>query len=299
MRVVIFGAGSLGSLVGGLLTRRHDVTLVGRQPHIQAIEESGLVIAGMVEAVVVPHAVESVSGLQQADMVVITVKSYDTKAALEAVRPLVAEGTLVVSLQNGLNNAELITMAYPGKAVIGVTSLGATKSGPGRVYYAGEGDTHFGVWKGDNRIAEKVAEVFNSIGLDSNVTEDIMSELWAKAIINAAINPVTAIARCKNGRILKDESLLKVAEMACREGERAAKANNVDLGDGDMFDRVKLVLRRTSENRSSMLQDVERRKRTEIDEISGEIVRRAEKAGVDTPVNRALWLLVSSVTKYE
>ncbi len=299
MRVVVFGAGSLGSLVGGLLTRRHDVTLVGRQPHIQAIEESGLVIAGMVEAVVVPHAVENVKSLQQADMVIITVKSYDTDAALEAVRPLVAEGTLVVSLQNGLNNAELITKAYPGKAVIGVTSLGATKSGPGRVYYAGEGDTCFGVWKGDNKAAEKVAEVFNSIGLDSNVTEDIMSELWAKAIINAAINPVTAIARCKNGRILKDENLLKVAEMACREGERAAKANNVDLGDGDMFDRVKLVLRRTSENRSSMLQDVERRKRTEIDEISGEIVRRAEKAGVDTPVNRVLWLLVSSVTKYE
>jgi 2-dehydropantoate 2-reductase len=299
MRVVVFGAGSLGSLVGGLLTRRHDVTLVGRQPHIQAIEESGLVIAGVVEAVVVPHAVESVKDLQQADMVVITVKSYDTSAALEAVRPLVKEGTLVVSLQNGLNNAELFTMAYPGKAVIGVTSLGATKSGPGRVFYAGEGDTYFGVWKGDKTVAEKVVEVFNSIGLDSYATEDITAEVWAKAIINAAINPLTAIARCKNGRILKDESLLKVAEMACREGESVARASRVDLGVEDMFDRVKLVLRKTSENKSSMLQDVERRKRTEIDEISGEIVRRAEAAGVDTPVNLTLWLLVRSVTKYE
>jgi 2-dehydropantoate 2-reductase len=299
MRVVVFGAGSLGSLVGGLLTRRHDVTLVGRQPHIQAIEESGLVIAGVVEAVVVPHAVEGVRDLQQADMVVITVKSYDTSAALEAVRPLVKEGTLVVSLQNGLNNAELFTMAYPGKAVIGVTSLGATKSGSGRVFYAGEGDTYFGVLKGDKTVAEKVAEVFNSIGLDSYTTEDIIAELWAKAIINAAINPLAAIVRCKNGRILKDESLLKVAEMACREGESAAKASGVDLGVEDMFDRVKLVLRRTSENKSSMLQDVERRKRTEIDEISGEIVRRAEALGVDTPVNRTLWLLVNSLTKYE
>jgi 2-dehydropantoate 2-reductase len=260
---------------------------------------SGLVIAGMVEAVVVPHAVESARGLQQADMVVITVKSYDTSTALDAVRPLIAQGTLVVSLQNGLTNAELINVAYPGKAVIGVTSLGATKSGPGRVFYAGEGDTYFGVLKGDNRVAEKVAEVFNSVGLDSYVTGDIMAQLWAKVIINAAINPVTAIARCKNGRILKDESLLKVAEMACREGERAAKASGIDLGDGDMFDRVKLVLRRTSENKSSMLQDVERRKRTEIDDISGEIVRRAEAAGVDAPVNRALWLLVSSLTRYE
>jgi len=126
-----------------------------------------------------------------------------------------------------------------------------------------------------------------------------MTELWAKAIINAAINPVTAIARCKNGRILKDESLLKVSEMTCREGESVARANGVDLGVEDMFDRLKLVLRRTSDNKSSMLQDVERPKRTEIDEISGEIVRRAEAAGVDAPVNRVLWLLVSSMTKLE
>ena len=117
MRVVVFGAGSLGSLVGGLLTRRHDVTLVGRQPHIQAIEESGLVIAGMVEAVVVPHAVESARGLQQADMVVITVKSYDTSTALDAVRPpksILAINESETVLSAGYNFQEVIQ----GQAVI-------------------------------------------------------------------------------------------------------------------------------------------------------------------------------------
>lgn len=299
MRVIVFGAGSLGSLVGGLLTRRHEVTLIGRQPHVQAIEESGLVIAGLVEAVVVLSAVEEVRGLPPADMVIITVKSYDTESALEAVRPLVSDGTLVVSLQNGLNNAELITNAYPGKAVVGVTSLGATKSGPGRVFYAGEGDTFFGTVKGEVASAERVAEVFTSVGLDSYVTDDIMAEAWSKAIINAAINPLTAIARCKNGRVLKDESLLKIARMACLEGEKIARAYGIRLGDEDMFERVKLVLRRTSENKSSMLQDLERRKRTEIDDISGELVRRAEVVGVEAPVNRTLWLLVKSITQYE
>ncbi|HUL39821.1 MAG TPA: 2-dehydropantoate 2-reductase [Methanomassiliicoccales archaeon] len=299
MRVIVFGAGSLGSLVGGLLTRRHEVVLVGRQPHVQAIEGSGLTIAGMVEAVVVPHATDSIRGLPPGDMVLVTVKSYDTVAALEAIKPLVTENTLVVSLQNGLRNAELVTNAYPGNAVVGVTSLGATMSSPGRVYYAGEGDTYFGTLKGEAVNAEKVAEAFNSVGLDSYVTKDIMAEVWAKTIINASINPLTALVRCKNGRILKDDGLLKVAEMACREGERVAQALGLSLGSEDVFERVKLVLRRTSDNKSSMLQDLERRKRTEIDEISGELVLRAEGAGLQAQVNRTLWLLVRSITKYE
>jgi 2-dehydropantoate 2-reductase len=299
MRIVVFGAGSLGSLVGGLLTRRNEITLIGRQPHVQAIEESGLVIAGVVEAVVVPGAAEDIRGLPPADIVLVTVKSYDTQTALETIRPLVSDSTLVVSLQNGLNNAEMVTSAFPGRAVVGVTSLGATKSGPGRVFYAGEGDTYFGTVQGDSQNAERVAEVFNSVGLDSYVTDDIMAEVWSKAIINAAVNPLTAIARCKNGRILKDESLLRLAEMACLEGEKVAKACGIELGDETMFERTKLVLRRTSENKSSMLQDVERRKRTEIDEISGEIVRWADASGVETPVNRTLWLLVRSITQFD
>lgn len=298
MRVVVFGAGALGSVVGGLLTRRHEVTLVGRSAHVQAVEESGLVISGMVEAVVVPRAVTEVKGLPPADMVLMTVKSYDTAQALEAIRPLVGEGTIVVSLQNGLGNVELLTNAYPRQAVVGVTALGAAKAGAGRVFYAGEGDTYFGVVDADNALAERVAEAFNSVGLDSYVVEDISIEVWSKAIINASINPLTAIARCKNGKILQDQGLLKVSEGACREGVAVAMACGIGFGDEDLFLRVKEVLRRTSENRSSMLQDVERRKRTEIDEISGEIVRRGEALGVDAPVNRTLWLLVGSLTRY-
>jgi len=299
MRIVVFGAGSLGSLVGGLLTRRHEVTLIGRQQHVQAIEESGLVIAGMVEAVVVPRAQEDIRGLPPAEMVIVTVKSYDTKDALEAIRPLVSTGTLVVSLQNGLKNAELLSNAYPGGAVIGVTSLGATKSGAGRVFYAGEGDTYFGNLNGDASIAQKVVDVFNSVGLDSYLADDIMTEVWSKAIINSAINPLTAIARCKNGRILKDKNLLELAEMACLEGVMIAKACGVQLPEEETLDRLKSVLRKTSENKSSMLQDVEKKRRTEIDEITGELVRRGQTVGMDAGVNRTLCLLVLSITKYE
>jgi 2-dehydropantoate 2-reductase len=299
MRIVVFGAGSMGSLVGGLLTRRHDVTLIGRQPHVQTIEESGLVISGLVEAVMVPHAREDVSGLPPPDIVLITVKSYDTKDALEAIRPLVSKETLVVSLQNGLKNAELTSDAYPGKAVIGVTALGAAKSGAGRVFYAGEGDTYFGALDGDAGIAQRVVDIFNSVGLDSYLIDDIMKEVWSKVVINSAINPLTAIIRCKNGRILKDDNLWKVAAMTCLEGVNIANACGIRLNDVDTLDRLKTVLRKTSENRSSMFQDVEKRRRTEITEINGELVRRAELVGIDPPFNRILHLLILSITKYE
>jgi len=205
---------------------------------------------------------------------------------------------MVVSLQNGMGNAALLDAAYPGNAVVGVTAMGATRTGNGRVFYAGEGDTYFGTLRAPGALASKVAEAFGSVGLDSYVSEDIMAQVWSKAIVNASINPLTAIVRCKNGKILQDEHLRRIAEEASREGSAIAKACGIDLGKEDPFERVKEVLRRTAENRSSMFQDMERRKRTEIDEISGDLVRRGESAGVDAPTNRTLFHLVKSLTQY-
>lgn len=299
MKVVVFGAGSLGSLVGGLLTRRHEVTLVGRQAHVQAIEESGLVITGLVEAVVVPRAAESLQGIGPAEMVVITVKAYDTARALEQIGPLVGPGTIVVSLQNGLTIAEMLDAAFPSNGVVGVTAMGATRSGNGRVFYAGEGDTFFGVLSSPKELALRAAEAFTSVGMDAYASDDIITEVWSKAIVNASINPLTAVARCKNGKVLQDPDLRALSEAASREGAAIAKACGVDLGEEDAFERTKDVLRRTAENRSSMFQDVERRRRTEIDEITGELVRRGEAAGAEAPVNRALWHLVRALSRYQ
>lgn len=298
MKVVVFGAGALGSLIGGLLSRRHEVILVGRQPHVQAIEESGLVISGMVEAVFVVKAVEDLRSIADAEMVIITVKAYDSAMALDTIAPLVKEGTIVLSLQNGLKHASLLKERYPRNEVVGVTSMGATKVGHGRVYYAGVGDTIFGSLSGNERMAEKAAEVFDSVGMDSVVTSEIVTEIWLKAIINASINPITAIAKCKNGRVLQDENLRAVSEMACREAALVSEAAGVDLHGEEPFERVREVLKRTADNKSSMLQDVEKKRRTEIDEINGEIIRRGEEKGVDVPVNRTLWHLTKALTEY-
>ena len=297
MKIVVFGAGALGSLVGGLLTRKHEVTLIAREAQVRAIEESGLAVSGAVEAVFVPKAAIDLRGIERVDLIIVTVKAYDTALALDQIAPLVGPETMVLSLQNGLNNAALLSARYPQNAVIGVTSVGATRIGPGRVYYAGVGDTLFGSGGAPKEMVQRVTEAFNQVGMDSEVAEDIQAEIWLKGIVNASINPLTAIARCKNGRLLQDLELKQIARMACQEAFEVAKAEGIGLRVDDPFDTVLSVLKRTADNRSSMFQDVERKKRTEIDEISGAIVLRGEAKGLMCPVNRTLWHLTRSLTQ--
>ena len=141
-------------------------------------------------------------------------------------------------------------------------------------------------------ISREAADLFNKAGLNARSEANIEAELWMKGIINASINPLTAILGCQNGEILKDEGVLGISHLACREAIVVAEKIGVHLPPGDPFMKVKEVMRETANNRSSMLQDLEHGKRTEIDEINGEIVQKAKKVGVPVPVNRTLWTLV-------
>jgi 2-dehydropantoate 2-reductase len=295
MRVAVFGAGALGSVVGGLLSRRNEVTLIGRSAHMQAIEHNGLVVGGMVEAVFVPQAVSEVSQVHEVDIVIVTVKAYDTLEALEAVRPLLDKGAVLVLLQNGLRQLTVMSEGHIG-SIIGITSIGATYVSPGKVVYTGIGDTYFGSLSGATEQAERIAEMFTSVGLDSEVPSDIRREVWAKAVINASINPITALVRCRNGGVLKNEGLLALSELLCDEGVSVARAQGIELSAEQTFEKVLEVLRRTAENRSSMLQDMERGKRTEVDDINGEIVRLGKEKGIDARTNRALTLLIEGLS---
>ena len=295
MRIAVFGAGALGSVVGGLLSRRNEVTLIGRSAHMQAIEHNGLVVGGMVEAVFVPQAVSEVGQVHEVDIVIVTVKAYDTLEALEAVRPLLDKGAVLVLLQNGLRQLAIMSEGHMD-SVIGVTSIGATYVSPGKVSYAGIGDTYFGSLSGATEQAERIAEMSTSVGLDSEVPSDIRREVWAKAVINASINPITAFVRCRNGGVLKNEGLLALSELLCDEGVSVARAQGIDLSAEQTFEKVLEVLRRTAENRSSMLQDMERGKRTEVDDINGEIVRLGKEKGIDARANRALTLLIEGLS---
>ena len=285
MKIVVFGAGSLGSLMGGLLAREHDVTLVGRSPHADRIEREGLTVCGRLEAHVSPESTTDGTELS-ADLAVVTVKAHDTETAARTLATGSFDG--VLSLQNGMGNEETLAAHLSCPVLAGTATYGAVVAEPGRVRCTGLGDVVLGPRDGGaSTLADRVGAAFSAAGIETTVAADMPRRLWEKLAINAAINPVTALARVENGAVLESPAL-DVALAAAGETVRVARAVGVDLDEEATLSAVERVAAATAENESSMLQDVRAGRRTEIDAISGYVVERALDAGVDVPTNRTL-----------
>lgn len=289
MEIVVFGAGSLGSLVGGLLTRAHDVTLVGREPHVSTVRESGLRVTGLEAFTVHPEATTDGTDLR-ADLAVVTVKGFDTETAAEAL----STGTFraVLSLQNGMGNEDVLAASLECAVLAGTTTHGAILREPGVVEWTGRGTVVVGPWQPPKTpLAEAAGGAFREADLDAEVVTDVRRRLWEKLAVNAAINPVTALARLENGALRSGPAAI-TANAAARETATVARAAGVDLPDSAAVARAEAVMAATASNRSSMYQDVAAGGRTEIDTITGYVVERADENGVEVPVNRTLLALV-------
>ncbi|WP_336342771.1 ketopantoate reductase family protein [Halalkalicoccus ordinarius] len=288
MEIVVFGAGSLGSLIGGLLAREHDVILVGRDPHVSAVHEEGLRVSGEYEFRVHPRATTDGVGLA-GDLAVVTVKSFDTP---EAARTL-ATGSFdaVLSLQNGLGNERVLAERLD-RVLAGTVTYGARLRPPGHVACTGQGEITIGPSDGgESPLAERLAAAFRAADVNATAVEDAPRRLWEKLAINAGINPVTALARVRNGA-LADGPARETACGATRETARVARAEGVRLTDREALAALESVIDATGENRSSMLQDVEAGRRTEVGAINGAVVRHATERGIDAPTNRHLRRLI-------
>lgn len=293
MRFLIFGAGAMGSFVGGLLARRHEVTLVGRPDHVEAIRRHGLSVSGRTDLEIRLRAVEEVSQDEPADVVVVTVKSYDTRAAMDALEPLWGHATFL-SLQNGLGNVELLAECAE-RVLGGVTYSGVTFLGPGRIEHAGTGDTVLGPFRGTSLAeADRLASAFRESGIETSVTESIETTLWRKAVVNACFNPLTGLLQVRSGGLASSRSLSACSRLIVREALAVARAAGVALDETELLERVRAVSLATARNKSSMLQDMQKGRRTEIDAINGAIARMGAERGIDCPVNRVLTLLVKA-----
>ena len=227
------------------------------------------------------------------DAVLFFVKSNDTKEAGRTVAPWVKESSLVLTLQNGLGNMDLLERIF-GKARVlgGVTSEGATMLDHGRIRHAGVGETTIGP---SCPGAEVIVSAFKDAGFASRMAEDIHSLIWGKLIVNAGINALTALTGLKNGRLPQVKALHRTMEMVVDEAVAVAKAKQVSLPYPDPLSRVIDVCRATSENVASMLQDVLNERMTEIAFINGAIVREGKALGIPTPVNFVLTCLVEAI----
>jgi len=294
VRILVFGAGALGSFVGGILSKKYDVTLIGRKDHVDAINSKRLIIDGKTNITVHPKAFEHAPD-ERFDLIIITVKSYDTSKSLDNISSVITNNTIVLSLQNGLGNVEEISK-FSKKVLGGTTSHGITFVGPGIIYHAGLGDTILGNYKGvQSQELQKIAQIFNTSRIETKLSDNILGELWTKAIVNASINPLTAITRLKNGYLLKIKTIEETMVSACKEGIEVANSSGVKLPSYDIIEKTKNIARLTADNKSSMLQDVEKGKRTEIESITGIIVDLGKKHNVSTPTNSLLYRLVKGI----
>jgi len=295
MRIMVFGAGALGSLVAARLADAFDVTLVGRRDHVDAIRTSGLRVTGCTERHQTGiHAVTEPDG-GAPDFVLLTTKAHDTAAAVAA--PGFPTASIVVSLQNGLGNEEQLARRS-GKVLGAVINQGVTYLEPGAVYHAGEGETELGAFQGTSlEEAELLASAFNEVGLPARTVLNIRERIWLKAVLNAAVNPVTALLRCRTGEILGDPELEAAIRAVVEESVEIAGAAGITLQEDAVLEKIWSVARATSDNKSSMLQDLERGRVTEIDAISGALVERARELGVPSPRNALLARLVRAAQR--
>lgn len=297
MNIVIFGAGAIGSLFGAMLSKENNVVLIGRKSHIDAIKKNGLVIKGKSNLNVKISAENTVDKLNYSpDLLILTVKSYDTKKAIQQVKKIIDDNTIVLSLQNGLDNIEkLKSTVNKSNIIAGVTTNGAIFSKPGVINHTGMGNTIIGEINGQNSVRiKKISSLFNNIGIRTIVSENIIREIWIKVIINSSINPLTAFFHCKNGFLLKNLILIRIVEKVCEESTNVANSNGISLTFQDMINKTKDVIRETSENYSSMLQSVKKGKRTEINSINRVIVNMGKKYNIDVSLNELLVYLLSN-----
>jgi len=298
MNIVVFGAGAIGSLFGGLLNKDNNVLLIGRKSHITAIKKNGLKLDGKTRLNIKIKAESSIDNVTfSPDLLILTVKSYDTESAILQAIKIITDDTTVLSLQNGLDNIEKISKHIKSERIIvGITTHGALFSKSGVITHTGKGMTVLGELNGKKtERLESIVKLFNKSGIETKESMNILKEIWSKAIINSSINPLTAIFKCKNGYLLKNPILKKLLENICEESISISKSEGIDLSYLDTLAKTKEVIKNTSDNYSSMLQSIIKSKKTEIDSINGKLIEIGKKNNVSTLTNEILLYSVKSL----
>jgi len=293
MKVVIVGPGAMGCLFAALLTEAEfDVTLLDKdEARARLIFKQGVLLEkdGRTRAAHVPTTAvpEDIAG--PVDFVCLCVKAFDTRSAIQHAAPLVGQKTTVVSIQNGLGNAEeMARVVGAGKVVCAVTSQASTSLGLAHIRHAGVGMTSMAPFSTRKSETSAFARLLRNAGAPTEVLTDAPGMIWGKLVVNAAVNCVTAVWGVPNGEILTKPHLKETADAIALEVAAVAEATGINLPYADPVAEMTAVCQATASNISSMLQDVRNGKPTEVEAINGAIVKQARAVGVPVPINRAL-----------
>jgi 2-dehydropantoate 2-reductase len=294
-RIAVVGAGAIGSYFGGMLARAGStVTLIGRENHVDASRRDGLLFqSGGTEERIPILATTDIAAVRDARLVLFCVKSLDTEGAAAKMAPHLATDAVILSLQNGVDNAERIRLHTTNPVIPVLVYAGANIPAPGSVQHTGGGNLIIGQTKrfrgGESgaRLLGEIAALFASADVPVTISQDIEAELWTKLVMNCAYNAISALSGARYGQMVALPEIRSLMRDAVSEVAQVARAKGVHLPN-DIVDAAMKLADAMPQTTSSTAQDIAKGKPTEIDHLNGYVVRQGEALGIATPVNRTL-----------
>jgi len=294
VKIAVMGAGAVGCYYGGMLARAgHQVTLVGRKEHVEAMRRNGLRVEHKdFDARFPVKAAEDASGVQGAQLVLFSVKSQDTERAGLAMKSFLDPGAAVLSLQNGVDNAERLAAALGREVIGGCVYVASEMAGPGHVKWNGRGELVIG----SAPRSEEISLMFGKAGVPVEISDNIAGMLWAKLVMNCAYNALSAITQLPYGKLVQGEGIPALMAGVVDECLAVARAERVTI-PGDMHVAARRIAETMPNQFSSTAQDLAKGKPTEIEHLNGVVARKGEALGIATPLNSTLFYLTRLLEK--
>ncbi len=295
MKISIIGSGAMGCIFTYLLKNYHsNINLYDTsQETVESIKKELKVVQNKKTNYIKVNISNSPEIIQNSDFIFIFVKSYDTESVAKIISEY-GKNSTVVTLQNGIGNHEnLLKHINEKNIILGTTTLGGYKTKLNNVIFGGNGEVVFGGI--DSNKLNKLKNIFENSNIDSRISKDIKKDIWKKAIINAAINPLGALSSLTNGEILENSFLNNIQKAIVKESVSVANSNNIDLNYKDIINSIIEVCKKTSNNSCSMLQDIRFKRKTEIESINGQIVKFGKLKKIPTPLNQKIYRLIKEL----
>lgn len=281
----------------------HRVTLIGRPAHVQAISRNGLKLdlaTSSTTEIIQIEASTELSSLHTADLVLFCVKSTDSASVALQIAPYLSPNALMMSLQNGVENSNLIAQQVANVVIPCVVYVATEIPAPGYVKHHGRGDLVIGTMQSSRlsdpqKTLQAIVELFASAQVSVQISTNVMAELWSKLMINCAFNAISGLAQIQYGKLAALEPVRSTQTALVKEVIAVAKADGIHLSETLALQAVEQISVTMGSQKSSTAQDMARSKPSEIDHLNGFIVRRGMALGVATPVNQALFALVKLV----
>ena len=298
IKTVVVGAGSVGCYFGGMLARcGQDVTLIARPQHVQAINQNGLIMDCVnFKEIVKLQAVSGYEPLRNADLVLLCVKSYDTEKVALEIKPFLATETVILSLQNGVDNVERAQNILKNQIYPTVVYVATGMAGPGHLKHFGRGELVLGTTSDldekSKSVLEATAEFLTTNGVPSFVSEEIKKELWLKFLVNCIYNGISAVGQIEYGQMVQVLAVNDFIMSLTREFLEVGMREGVHISWDEAMIANKKIAETMAHQKSSTSQDLLKKKSTEIEFLNGFIVRKGLEHQVPTPSHQALYAMV-------